>query len=251
MSWNETALLNYKAKNKSLSYARWEINPEYSLEGLRLKLKLQYFDHPMRTANSLEKISMLGKIEGRKRRGQQRMTWLDGITDSMDMNLGKPGQTWEMVRAREAWSAAVHEVTRSQTQLGDWTTTMKILVWPHRVRHSPAWYIPSSSFVSRSLTPWRKWSSPFPASFDYKTVAHLILRAELPNLPTCVSYKQPILINLYLFYQFASCWIPSMLRHKAPEPQEVQTADEWSQLNDRGSESHAAFCPGLSPRTWV
>ena len=69
-----------------------EINPEYSLEGLRLKLKLQNFDHPMRTANTLEKISMLGKIEGRKRRGQQRMRWLDGITDSTDMNLGKLGR---------------------------------------------------------------------------------------------------------------------------------------------------------------
>ena len=72
-----------------------EINPEYSLEGLRLKLKLQNFDHPMRTANTLEKISMLGKIEGRKRRGQQRMRWLDGITDSTDMNLGKLGRWWE------------------------------------------------------------------------------------------------------------------------------------------------------------
>ena len=91
-----------------------EINPEYSLEGMMLKLKLQYFGHPMGSADLLEKTLILGKIEGRKRRGQQRKRWLDGISDSMDMSLSKPQ---EIVKDRETSSAAVHGVTKSQTQL--------------------------------------------------------------------------------------------------------------------------------------
>ena len=104
-----------KVSTKFLSILK-EINPDYSLEGLILTLKLQYFGNLMRRADSLKKTLMLGKIEGRKRRGQQRMSWLDGIIDLMDMSLNK---LQEMVKGREAWCAIVHGVTKSWTPLSD------------------------------------------------------------------------------------------------------------------------------------
>ena len=115
--WRRLLRIPWTARRSNQSILK-DINPKYSLEGLMLKLKLQYFGHLMWRADSLEKTLMLGKIEGKRRRGWQRLRWLDSITDSMEMNLSK---LWEIAKDREAWCAVVHEAAKSQTWLS-WTT---------------------------------------------------------------------------------------------------------------------------------
>ena len=173
-----------------------EINPDYSSERLMLKLKLQYFGHLMQRTASLEETLILGKIEGRRRRGWQSMRWLGGITDLMDLSLNK---LWDMVKYRETWRAAVHAVTKSHIQLSDWTTETVRVCWVlwETTKLSSKFFTPTSSVWEFLLfhilaSTWSYPCSRLWLSLDYSTFKKVtwLLEISCTVLPVCPSCQE-------------------------------------------------------------